>query len=83
MRTESSTVVREALASVTAVPRKATVMDAVTSVEANDPLYRRTFVGRENEVKQLTLDCLSQCKGPVRSDEWSLGCGLKPSTRDP
>ncbi|HLF76137.1 MAG TPA: protein kinase [Dehalococcoidia bacterium] len=52
-RPSNATEVREALSSVTSIPRAATVIEAVTSAEAHDPLYRRTFVGRENEVKQL------------------------------
>jgi hypothetical protein len=56
-RSESATEVRKALQAIgqagNSAGRTATINREAESPSAADPLYRRTFVGRENEVRQL------------------------------
>jgi serine/threonine protein kinase len=52
-RPSSATEVREALSSVTTAPAQASAHEEVTAPHDHDPLYRRVFVGRENELRQL------------------------------
>ena len=52
-RPDSATQVREALQAIGQPSTATTALSEPTSPHEHDPLYRRTFVGRENEVRQL------------------------------
>jgi tetratricopeptide (TPR) repeat protein len=52
-RPASAAEVREALASISTATVAASVHEQVTSPHEHEPLYRRVFVGREQEVRQL------------------------------